>query len=164
MSNWMVDNPKFKANFPPVARAMAHVVVIIVSIAVYCRVRDSMNEYYEVRSDKEAITTPSSDQVESPTDKGSKNETAKVANPKASISDEYFEGAIEYYSKQIQKNKAYRRLLGKEGPKFFTREGDERWTFVNWLMKPSSVPLTARLKYLQDTVDYHQKDSEDNGS
>lgn len=73
---------------------------------------------------------------------------------------EYYEGGIEYYSKQLQKNKAYRRLLGKEGPKYFTRDGDEVWTLTNWLLKPKPVPVTERLKAIQETMDFHQKDAD----
>lgn len=94
------------------------------------------------------------------TDLSVKRESFNESPNVAPSNTEYYEGGIEYYSKQLQKNKAYRRLLGKEGPKYFTRDGDEVWTLTNWFLKPKPVPITERLRAIQETMDFHQKDAD----
>ena len=46
---------------------------------------------------------------------------------------EYYEGAVEYYQKLIQRNAALYELLGSEGPKRYTKDGEPKGLF-------SSVP------------------------
>lgn len=47
----------------------------------------------------------------------------------ASISEEYAHGALEFYTKILQRNLALRSLLGEEGPKLFTASGNAREIF-----------------------------------
>ena len=47
----------------------------------------------------------------------------------AGISEEYAQGALEFYSKILQRNLAMRSLLGDEGPKLYTSLGNDRETF-----------------------------------
>lgn len=47
----------------------------------------------------------------------------------ASVSEEYAQGALEFYSKILQRNLAMRSLLGDEGPKLYTSSGNDRETF-----------------------------------
>jgi hypothetical protein len=47
----------------------------------------------------------------------------------AGISEEYAKGALEFYSKILQRNLAMRSLLGDEGPKLYTSLGNDRETF-----------------------------------
>ena len=42
----------------------------------------------------------------------------------ASISTEYSEGGVEYYSKLLQRNIALREFLGDAGSSMYTRRGD----------------------------------------
>lgn len=47
----------------------------------------------------------------------------------ASLSEEYAQGALEFYTKILQRNIALRSLLGEEGPKLFTASGNVVETF-----------------------------------
>ena len=47
----------------------------------------------------------------------------------AGISEEYAKGALEFYSKTLQRNLALRSLLGDEGLKLYTSLGNDRETF-----------------------------------
>lgn len=46
----------------------------------------------------------------------------------ASISEEYAQGALEFYDKTLKRNIALRSLLGEEGPNHFTALGNIRET------------------------------------
>lgn len=56
----------------------------------------------------------------------------------ANLSNEYAKGALEFYSKIMQRNVAMRSLLGDEGPKLFTASGNDRETF-----RTKHVPYSA---------------------
>lgn len=57
----------------------------------------------------------------------------------ASISEEYARGAVEFYSKTLQRNIALRSLLGNEGPLSYTAAGNERET-----LRTKHVPFVTR--------------------
>ena len=53
----------------------------------------------------------------------------KADEEAASISDEYAQGALEFYTKILKRNVAMRSLLGDDGPKLFTALGNDRELF-----------------------------------
>ncbi len=53
----------------------------------------------------------------------------KADEAAAGISEEYAQGAFEFYTKILKRNLAMRSLLGDEGPKLFTALGNDRETF-----------------------------------
>jgi hypothetical protein len=58
---------------------------------------------------------------------------------------EYFDGAIEYYTKLLQRNKALRRLMGNDGAKYWSPDGN-----VYNLLRTPTMPLTDRITAIQN--------------
>jgi hypothetical protein len=79
----------------------------------------------------------------------------------AETGPEYFDGALQYYTKMLQRGKAYRSLLGEEGPKYFTAEGDERRPLWHYLFINRSLPYYVRLQKLNDHKNVHYTGDED---
>lgn len=69
---------------------------------------------------------------------------------------DYYEGALEYYEKQMQKNAALYALLGESGRKKFTEDGEEKGLFST---VPSFKKRIGKIKELNATDD-HDKESE----
>ena len=63
----------------------------------------------------------------------------KADDDAAGISDEYARGALEYYSKRLQRNIAMRSLLGENGPSMYTAAGNDRE-----LLRTPHFPFVAR--------------------
>ena len=61
------------------------------------------------------------------------------------INNEYLEGGIEFLSKTLQRNIAFRNLLGPEGEKYYTSSGNEV-IFI----RTKRLPLTHRKTNLEN--------------
>ncbi|RWS01629.1 transmembrane protein-like protein [Dinothrombium tinctorium] len=61
----------------------------------------------------------------------------EIADRKAVLTKEsqYYDGAVEFYQKKLQENRAYRKLLGDKGPKWFTESGEEIHYFRRFHLK-----------------------------
>ncbi len=57
----------------------------------------------------------------------------------AGISEEYARGAVEFYSKTLQRNIALRSLLGNDGLSLYTAAGNERE-----IVRTKHVPFVTR--------------------
>lgn len=102
---------------PVQARVSLYALCTMFAIAHYFMWADGLNCHYEAKSDMLAATT----------------------------SDEYYEGGIEYYTKMLQRNKCFRKMLGEEGAAYFTSEGDARG-----FIRSKSIPFTRRLFLIND--------------
>lgn len=69
--------------------------------------------------------------------------------------DEYYDGALEYYGNIIKRNKAFRKMLGKDGDYYFTEDGDERFSFLRFLCRSRQLPPTERLNHINDIKNEH---------
>ena len=70
--------------------------------------------------------------------------------------EEYYDGAFEFYGKLLQRNKAFRKLLGKnDGPKYFTDEGDEMFSLMKFLFRSRQLPITERFNRINDLKNAH---------
>ena len=70
--------------------------------------------------------------------------------------DEFYDGAFEFYGKLLQRNKAFRKLLGKnDGPKYFTDEGDEMFSLMKFLFRSRQLPITERFNRINDLKNAH---------
>lgn len=69
--------------------------------------------------------------------------------------DDYYEGALEYYGNVIKRNKAFRKMLGKDGDTYFTEDGAERFNFLKFLLRSRQTPVTERLSYINDLKTEH---------
>jgi len=86
--------------------------VLFGSLSWYCIVK-LRNDYFERKSEKTA----------------------------ASIGPDYADGAVEYFSKMLKRNRAIRELLGKEGEKLYTKKGEPRNTISSFLTT-FTIPFT----------------------
>ena len=72
--------------------------------------------------------------------------------------NDYYEGAIEYYQKIMQRNAALYQLLGSEGPKRYTKNGEPKGLFT-------SVPsLEKRLKNINEFKEEMDSKSNENNN
>lgn len=60
----------------------------------------------------------------------------------------FVEGAIEFYGKILQRNKALRKLMGREGENMYSVHGNE-----NYLLRQRHLPLVQRKAYFENTLD-----------
>ena len=74
--------------------------------------------------------------------------------------DEYYEGAIEFYSKIAQRNKAIAFFLGDEGKSYYTPAGDPRPPFYHHIFRPIPTPPNARLEVIQGRFSHFQSKDE----
>lgn len=73
-----------------------------------------------------------------------------------SVGPDFAEGGIEYYQKLLARNRALRELLGDEGRRRFTPEGNYKTSIANWI-EDLTIPavhrtLTSRLRTIQKTA------------
>jgi len=105
-------NKKAKLMSRPVKiRVMLYTLLGSMIFTVWLLVRDVANVYHEKSCDKVA----------------------------GSINEEYARGAVEYYTKILQRNVALRSLLGPDGAKIFTPIGNDSLVF-----RTKHEPYTAR--------------------
>ena len=71
----------------------------------------------------------------------------KVHKELASVSREYCEGGLEYYSKTVSRNKKIHDMMGDYGDKAYTAGGNERHLFFR---TPHAQP--SQLKHLMDDL------------
>lgn len=57
----------------------------------------------------------------------------------AKLGDKYVAGGLEYYAKTMQRNRALLFLLGEQGKRFYSHEGNRKY----WILQPS-LPLSGR--------------------
>lgn len=125
-------HPKF-AKLSPLAQRAGKIGGFVVGLVNFIILRNTLNMYYQSESDKRAADT----------------------------GPEYYDGALEYYTKMLQRGKAYRALLGEDGLKYFTPEGDERRPYWHYLFINQSLPYYRRLQYLNDHKNTHYTGDED---
>ena len=58
---------------------------------------------------------------------------------------DYYEGAIEFYRKTLQRHKACRTLFGEKGAQFFDSDGE-----IKSILRFKNVPIRTRLAKLSD--------------
>ena len=125
---YLIRHPQYEKLSPTVTRS-AKGAIILVCLMTFVILRDAMNLYYEKNADLRAANT----------------------------APEYYEGAVGYYAKMLQRGKAYRALMGDEGPKYFTPDGDEKRPFWHYLIVQRSHRIVDRLKQLQDNMAAHSE-------
>lgn len=59
----------------------------------------------------------------------------------------FVEGGREFYEKMLQRNKAFRTLLGKEGESRFSALGNE-----NFFIRQKHVPLIRRKQFFEENL------------
>jgi len=72
--------------------------------------------------------------------------------------NDYYDGAVEYYGKVLQRNKAFSKMLGDDGPNYFTEDGDEKFSFLKFIMRCRQLPITKRLNAINDHMTAHFDD------
>ena len=60
-----------------------------------------------------------------------------------SVGPDFAEGGIEYYQKLLARNRALRELLGDEGRRRFTPEGNYKTSIANWI-EDLTIPAVHR--------------------
>ncbi|KAI1299220.1 Transmembrane protein [Halotydeus destructor] len=98
---------------PLAARILVYFMATCFGWTNYCLLSDSLNVYYESKADERAVLS----------------------------GDEYYDGGIEYYTKLLNRNKAFRKFMGASGENYFTPDGDEK----DGLIRTTKIPLTKRL-------------------
>lgn len=58
---------------------------------------------------------------------------------------DYYEGAIEFYKKMLQRHKACRTLFGEKGAQFFDSDGE-----IKSILRFKNVPIRTRLAKISD--------------
>lgn len=122
----MNNNPKFMSQARFV-RGAAKVLVTFLCYLNYCVFRDMLQKYYDSRVDIRA----------------------------SELDTEYYDAALCYYAKLLQRGKSYRKLMGDEGANYFTEEGDEKRPLWHFLFIARSVPYFTRLDALNDRRNEH---------
>lgn len=116
------------ARYSPLMKKGIKGATALFTIINFVALRDMMSMHYEMSADQRA----------------------------ADLDTEYYDGAMSYYTKLLQRGKAYRALMGEdEGPKYFTAEGDERRPIWQHLFISRSTPFTNRIKILNDRKNAH---------
>lgn len=104
---------------PRSMRMVLYLFVTIFAFGNYCFLKDSTQMYYEQYVD----------------------EFLKEKDPI------FAEGGQEYYEKMLQRNKALRKLLGKEGESRFSVLGNE-----NFFIRQKHLPLLNRKEFFEQNV------------
>lgn len=122
MSKYISSKLKHKQVVPIVPMAIAKLIQVVACASIFFFVRNIIRHGLDAASDLRSLEH----------------------------GDEYYEGAIEFYSKTIQRNKAFAFFLGNEGKNYFTPAGDPRPPLYHALFKPNPIPPNERLRIIQD--------------
>lgn len=120
-SYFLGRNLKQKFNFstrPLGLRIMLYTLVGMFNFGIYIMAKDLSQMYYEKNIDSEL----------------------------KKIDKIFIEGGKEYYSKLLERNKALRQLLGKDGERRYSVLGNE-----NYSLRQKHTPLVQRLSSFEDT-------------
>ena len=120
------------AKLPSGYNMLLKLIKLAICATIFYFIRDAIRHAIEARSDLKAVET----------------------------GDEYYEGAVEYYSKILQRNKALAFFLGDEGKKYYTSAGDPRPPFLHWLLKPIPIPPDTRLRMIQERFAHFESKDE----
>ncbi|XP_057653852.1 transmembrane protein 177 [Diorhabda carinulata] len=121
-SYFLGRNLKQKFNFsakPLGLRIMLYTLVGIFNFGIYIMAKDLSQMYYEKNIDLELKKT---DII-------------------------FLQGGKEFYSKLLERNKALRQLLGKDGERLYSVLGNE-----NYILRQKHIPLVQRLSSFDDTI------------
>lgn len=69
--------------------------------------------------------------------------------------DDYYEGAIEFYSKVLNRNKAFSFFLGDEGKHYYSPSGDPKPPLYFKYFRPISMKPSARIAAIQDRFGHY---------
>ncbi|KAJ8933534.1 hypothetical protein NQ314_013947 [Rhamnusium bicolor] len=118
----MVDKYKIKFNFytkPLRVRLIIYSLISLFGLGTYAMSKDMTQLYYEEKIDRQLKQT----------------------------NILFAEGGKEYYNKLLERNQAFRKLLGREGERLYSTLGNE-----NYLFRNKHIPLVQRKSFFEEPL------------
>lgn len=132
--NWMLSRTIVKmftktpyTSLPLGLRVMIKTIQVVLCASIFVIVRDFIRHACETQSDLRAVEH----------------------------GDDFYEGAIEFYSKLLKRNKAFSFFLGDEGRHYYTSSGDPKPPLYHKYFKPISMVPSARIANIQQRFGHY---------